>query len=86
MTKRIIFPQTSGSVALVIPMPECPLSIEEIARKDVPAGRPYLIVDVADLPSDNEFFNAWEADFSAPDGYGVGQDAWFAEQKAKGQE
>ena len=36
------------------------LTIEEIAAKDVPAGKPYQIVDVADIPSDRTFRNAWE--------------------------
>ena len=31
-----------------------------IANKDVPAGKPYKIVDVADIPSDRTFRNAWE--------------------------
>lgn len=56
----------------------------EVARKDVPAGKPYLFVQEADLPAEDEFFNAWTADFSNPDGYGIGHEAWFAEQAAKG--
>jgi hypothetical protein len=86
MNQRIIYPQENGSVALVIPAPDCGLDIEEIARKDVPVGKPYLIVDVSDLPENDEFFNAWEADFTNPDGVGIGADAWFAEQAAKEQE
>lgn len=34
-------------------------AIEEIARKDVPAGTPYEIIDEADLP-DRMQRNAWE--------------------------
>ena len=50
-----------------------------MALKDVPAGTPYLIVNPAtDLPPDFDFFEAWEADFSTPDGHGIGADAWFA--------
>jgi hypothetical protein len=82
MFKSIIYPQENGSVALVMPAPECELPIEEIARKDVPAGTPYLIVNDSDLPQDHTFFEAWEADFSSPDGYGIGSDAWFAEKAA----
>lgn len=85
MTQRIIYPQQNGSVALIIPAPNCGLTVEEIARKDVPAGVPYLIVNNPDLPEDHSFFDAWEADFSNPDGYGIGADAWFSEQAAKGQ-
>ena len=31
-----------------------------IAAKDVPAGKPYKIVDVTDIPSDRTFRSAWE--------------------------
>jgi hypothetical protein len=31
-----------------------------IAAKDVPAGKTYKIVDVADIPEDRTFRNAWE--------------------------
>ena len=60
--KRIIYPTDEGGVAIVIPSPEAleTMTIEEIAAKDVPAGKPYKIVDVADIPSDRTFRNAWE--------------------------
>jgi hypothetical protein len=60
MTKRIIYPTDDGGVAIVIPAPECTLTIEEIAAKDVPAGKTYKIVDAADIPSDRTFRDAWE--------------------------
>ena len=81
MDKRIIYPTDQGGVAVIIPAPGCGLTIEQLARKDVPANVAYKIVDVADVPSDKTFRNAWEADFSSPDGHGVGADAWFAEQE-----
>jgi hypothetical protein len=59
MNQRIIFPKDDG-VAVIIPAPECEMTIEEIAAKGVPAGKPYKIVDVADIPSDRTFRNAWE--------------------------
>jgi hypothetical protein len=59
MNSRIIYP-TDGGVAIIVPAPECELTIEQIAAKDVPAGRPYKIVDVADIPTDRTFRNAWE--------------------------
>ena len=59
MNSRIIFPTDDG-VAIIVPAPECGLTIEEIAAKDVPAGKPYKIVDVADIPTDRTFRNAWE--------------------------
>ena len=85
MNSRIIYPSDDGGVAIIIPA-NCGLTIEEIAAKDVPEGKPFKIVDVADIPSDRTFRNAWEADFTNPDGVGIGQDAWFAEQAAKAQE
>ena len=60
MNSRIIYPNDEGGVAVIIPAPECGLTIEEIAAKDVPAGKPYKIVDVSDIPSDRTFRNAWE--------------------------
>ena len=60
MNSRIIFPTDDGGVAVIIPAAECGLTIEEIAAKDVPAGKPYQIVDVADIPSDRTFRGAWE--------------------------
>jgi len=58
--KRIIYPTDDGGVAVIIPAPECGLTIEQIAAKDVPEGKPYQIVDVSDIPSDRTFRNAWE--------------------------
>jgi hypothetical protein len=58
MNSRIIYPTDDGGVAIIAPA-ECGLTIEEIAAKDVPAGKPYEIVDVADIPSDRTFRGAW---------------------------
>jgi len=58
MDKRIIYPTDNG-VAIIVPA-DCGLTIEQIAAKDVPAGKPYKIVDVADIPTDRTFRNAWE--------------------------
>lgn len=79
MNKRIIYPH-NGTVAVITPLP-CGLSLEQIARKDVPANTPYLIIDADDIPEDRTYRDAWAADFSEPDGYGIGADAWFAEQE-----
>jgi hypothetical protein len=59
---RIIYPTDNGGVAIIIPTPEAleTMTIEEIAAKDVPDGKPYKIVDVADIPTDRAFRNAWE--------------------------
>lgn len=60
MTKRIIYPTSEGGVAIIVPAPDCGLSIEEIASKDVPEGKPYKIIDTAEVPSDRTFRAAWE--------------------------
>lgn len=55
MNQRIIYPKDDGGVAVIIPA----VSIE-LALKDVPAGKPYKIVDVSDIPEDRTFRDAWE--------------------------
>jgi hypothetical protein len=60
MNKRIIYPTDDGGVAVIIPAAECGLSIEAIAAKDVPTGKPFKIVDVSDIPEDRTFRAAWE--------------------------
>ena len=58
MDQRIIYPTDDGGVAIIVPA-DCGLTIEQIAAKDVPAGKPYEIVDVSDIPSDRTFRGAW---------------------------
>lgn len=62
MNQRIIYPTDDGGVAVIIPAPEYleTHTIEELAAKDVPEGKPYKIVDVADIPTDRTFRDAWE--------------------------
>ena len=60
MNQRIIYRTDDGGVAIIIPAAECGLTIEEIAAKDVPAGKPFKIVDVSDIPKDRTFRDAWE--------------------------
>lgn len=60
MNQRIIYPTDDGGVAIVVPAPDCGLTIEQIAAKDVPSGKPCKIVDVSEIPSDRTFRNAWE--------------------------
>jgi hypothetical protein len=56
---RIIYETEEGGVAVIIPAPECNLTIEEIAAKDVPKGVSYHIVDASEVPSDRTFRGAW---------------------------
>jgi len=61
---RIIYKTDDGGVAAIIPSDEALQSntIQEIAEKDVPAGKPYKIVSADDIPSDRTFRNAWTVD------------------------
>jgi hypothetical protein len=60
MNQRIIYPTDDGGVAVIVPAAECGLTIEAIAAKDVPEGKPFKIVDVSDIPEDRTFRAAWE--------------------------
>ncbi len=60
MNQRIIYPTDDGGVAIIVPAPNCGLTIEEIAAKDVPVGKPFKIVDASSIPSDRTFRSAWE--------------------------
>ena len=64
MTQRIIYQTDEGGVAVIIPTPEAleQYGIEAIALKDVPAGKPFKIVDTVDVPSGRTFRAAWEVD------------------------
>jgi hypothetical protein len=61
---RIIYPTDEGGVAVIIPSPEWLAkegnTIEALAEKDVPAGKPFKIVNIEDVPSDRTFRAAWE--------------------------
>jgi len=76
MNKRIIYPTDDGGVAVIILAPEARRQVKVsetvtrdetddefiawIAAKDVPAGKPFKIVDVSDIPEDRTFRAAWE--------------------------
>jgi hypothetical protein len=59
MNQRIIYPNDDGGVSVIVPA-DCGLSVEEIAAKDVPQGKPYKIIDASEVPTDRTFRNAWE--------------------------
>lgn len=76
MSKRIIYRNDAGGVSVVIPSPEAQAlyGIDLIAQKDVPEGKPYKIVDTADLPSDRSQRSEWTVeDVDLTDGVGA---AW----------
>ena len=58
----IIYNQDNGIPAVMTPTPEClqTHTILEIAIKDVPAGKPFAIVDSSELPDAPQ--KAWVID------------------------
>tara|TARA_R100000995_G_C3389661_1_gene79894 strand:+ start:62 stop:301 length:240 start_codon:yes stop_codon:yes gene_type:complete len=66
--KRIIYKKNetsiSSDVRIIVPTPEAlqSMTIEQIAKKDVPTGFKYKIVDVSEVSSDRTFRNAWTID------------------------
>jgi len=58
---RIIYPNDDDGIAVIVPAP----GIEQTeALRAVPTGKPYLVIDVSDIPADRTFRNAWQADFT----------------------
>lgn len=64
MNPVIIYKQDSGVVAIIRPTKEALAlyGIKAIAQKDVPAGKPYKIIDAAYVPTDRSQRNAWTVD------------------------
>jgi hypothetical protein len=62
--KRIIYKNLDNSVSVIVPSDEAlqSMTIEDIAKKDVPTGYKYKIVEASEIPSDREFRNAWSID------------------------
>lgn len=61
---KIIFRNKDNSVGVITPSQEAIniYGIEAIAKKDVPSGLPYKIVEDDVVPTDREFRNAWTID------------------------
>jgi len=66
---KIIYPSPTGGVAVAIANPSKYPDLKEAARKLLPTGVPFKIINDADLPDDT-FFDAWEYDFTNNDGVG----------------
>lgn len=54
--KRVIYRNDNGGVAIIVPAPG---ATQEQVLAAVPQGKPYEIVDVADIPTDRTFRDAW---------------------------
>lgn len=59
---RIIYKTDDGGVAVIVPYLGSGIPIEQIALKDVPAGKPFKIVEETDIPSDRTLREAWTVD------------------------
>lgn len=70
----ILYPNDDNSVAIM--SPSGVFSVEDTARRDVPAGKPFIITTEDQLPQNpvNEdgvdYMSAWTVDFSNPTGLG----------------
>ena len=64
MNQRIIYKNPDNTVSIIVPSPNALqfMSIEDIAKKDVPTGLKYKIVNVSEISSDRTFRNAWTVD------------------------
>ncbi len=59
MSQRIVY-ATDDGIAVIVPSPDCGLSIDDIAAKDVPIGASYSVFDSSEIPEDRTFRGAWE--------------------------
>ena len=55
--KRVIYRNEEGGVSILVPSSEC-TTIDRLIQ-DVPAGKPYQIVDASEIPDDRSYRNAW---------------------------
>jgi len=58
----IIYKNDYGGVSVIVPSPNSDRTVEEIASKDVPTGKPYKIVDVSEIPADRADRDLWTVD------------------------
>ena len=77
MNSVILCPSDEGFTNIINPNPTCGIPLEEIAKKDVPAGRPYIIVDRDELPKNTLLFEAWKVEYPPDCNVGLGPVAWW---------
>ena len=63
---KIIYKNLNGGVSVVHPTEEALsfMTIDEIAKKDVPTGIAYAIVEDSFIPTDRTYRDAWVVDES----------------------
>lgn len=84
MEKYIIYKNDDGTIAIMLPSKEAEAiyGLKAIAEKDVPAGKPFKIVNADQLPADWEKSHLWEVDDVAlNDGVGSVSDKFPALEK-----
>jgi len=82
---RIIYTNENGGVSVIYPTPEAldAHTIAEIAIKDVPAGKPYKIIDASEIPTDRTFRNAWTVnEANLTDGVGAESNEFPVKEQA----
>ncbi len=84
MYQLILMENYTGGVSIGYPTQEAleTYTITELALKDTRTGKPFWIVDSDSIPSNSEFYDAWELDLEAlgePDGYGMDYEDWVKE-------
>tara|TARA_R110000822_G_scaffold64351_4_gene158035 strand:+ start:1836 stop:2054 length:219 start_codon:yes stop_codon:yes gene_type:complete len=68
--KRIICKKYDGTITILVPCDDT-LTVEQIAKKDVPTGKGFKITDTSEVPEDRTFRMAWDiADSELTDGVG----------------
>ena len=80
--QKIIYKNDEGGVSIIHPSAQIleHVNIEDIAKKDVPEGVAYYIVEEEDIPTDHTFRAAWELDVEAtPSGVGGEEDTFSQE-------
>ena len=74
MDKKIIYKRLDGGVSVLTPTQECIDAlggIENLAKRDVPTGLKFKIVDISEISADRTFRNAWTInDAELTDGVG----------------
>lgn len=62
MEQVIVFKNEDNSICIIYPTAEVlgKYTMTEIAKKDVPAGLQYVIINKTDLPETRDFRSAWE--------------------------
>lgn len=66
---RIIYPN-NDTISIIIPSNNESMNIYEMAKKYVPNGLKYKIINDNEIPADRTFRGAWTYDFIDYDGIG----------------